>query len=77
MATDLFLTHNWGETPHFENHNRVARINDALKQRGYKTWFDSDRMHGNIPAMMANGIDNCKLVLVFITASYRDKVHSS
>jgi len=72
-STDLYLTHSWGQGK--VNHNRVALINATLKDRGYRTWFDSDRMHGNIPMMMANGIDKTQLVLVFVTAEYRDKVN--
>ena len=27
-----------------DNHDTVSRINDGLKERGLRTWFDSDRM---------------------------------
>ena len=73
--TDVFLSHNWGpDSLSRDNHHRVSVINEALKGAGYETWFDNDRMHGNIPQQMAEGIDNTKIVLIFITQTYRDKV---
>ena len=40
-----------------------------------KTWFDETQMDGNIRFRMAEGIDNTKCVVVFITKEYRDKVN--
>ena len=74
--TDAFLTHNWG-TDVFErdNHERVGHINKLLKASNINTWFDVDRMKLNIREKMAEGIDNTKCVVVFITEKYRDKVN--
>ena len=73
--TDCFLTHDWGTDQYGRNnHDRVARINEDLKKRGFITWFDSDRMIGNIVAQMTSGIDNCQFVIVFITLNYIQKV---
>jgi len=40
--TDVFLSHDWG-TDELDrpNHDRVAKINEALKSRNFITWFDS------------------------------------
>ena len=73
--TDLFLTHDWGkDEDERDNHARVGVINEALKSKGYVTWFDEDRMQGNIPQQMASGIENTKIVLTFITKRYETKV---
>ena len=73
--TDVFLTHDWGKDELGRgNHERVAVVNTALKELGYKTWFDSDRMTGDIMQQMAAGIDNTKVVLVFVTQQYAQKV---
>jgi len=69
---DVFLTHNWGLNN--SNHKRVSAINDALKEKGITTWFDGDRMHGNIVQQMTDGIDNSKIVIAFITKDYIQKV---
>ena len=54
--TDVFLSHNWGpDSESRDNHERVAVVNEALKGAGYETWFDNDRMHGNIAQRMAEG----------------------
>ena len=58
----------------FDNHERVRRINAALADRGLITWFDGDRMHGQIVSQMCNGIDASKCVVVFITSAYITKV---
>ena len=74
-GTDIFLSHNWGtDSLGRDNHARVGRVSEALESRGYDTWYDSDDMYGSIPQRMAEGIDNTKLVLVFVTSKYRDKV---
>jgi len=73
IETDCFLSHNWGENK--KNHYLVAKINSELVKRGLKTWFDEDKIEGNIRYKMAEGIDNTKCVIVFITKEYRDKVN--
>ena len=76
--TDVFLTHDWGKDElGRSNHDRVAVVNEALKELGYKTWFDSDRMTGDILNQMATGIDNTKVILVFVTQRYAQKVGGS
>ena len=73
VKTDCFLSHNWGEQN--KNHHFVKRVNLELQKRGLKTWFDENQMDGNIRFRMAEGIDNTKCVVVFITKEYRDKVN--
>jgi hypothetical protein len=47
--TDIFLTHNWGvDDLGRQNHDRVVVINEALKSLGFVTWFDNDRMTGDV-----------------------------
>lgn len=74
IQTDCFLSHNWGDN--HKNHHNVRIINDALKKRGLNTWFDENKIDGNIRYKMAEGIDNTKCVVVFITKEYREKVNS-
>jgi hypothetical protein len=73
LETDCFLSHNWGEKQ--ANHLKVKNINESLKTRGLKTWFDENKIDGNIRFKMAEGIDNTKCIVVFITREYRDKVN--
>ena len=56
------------------NHEKVTKINEAIKKLGYTTWFDNERMVGNIREQMANGILNTKCFIAFITKRYHDKV---
>lgn len=74
LKTDVFLTHDWGVDQ--DNHKRVAKINAALKSKGLITWFDEEKMEGNVREKMLEGINNCKCVVVFITKRYMDKVAS-
>ncbi|RYH20274.1 TIR domain-containing protein [archaeon] len=77
QLTDCFLTHDWGtDELGRSNHERVAKVNSSLKERGFVTWFDSEKLVGNILAQMCNGIDRTKCVIVFITKNYVDKVSS-
>lgn len=68
--TDVFLTHNWGVNQ--DNHKRVAEVNRKLKERGFITWFDEEKMEGNVKKKMTEGIDNASCV--FVTQVYIDKV---
>jgi hypothetical protein len=53
--TDVFITHDWGKELDMDNHARVARVNDGLKNLGLLTWFDSEKMKGNIKDQMTAG----------------------
>ena len=70
--TDVFLSHNWGKDS--ENHQKVAKINQALQDLGYVTWFDDKEIYGDIRARMAEGIKNTKCCLAFLTKEYHQKV---
>ena len=74
--TDVFLSNNWGtDELGRDNHQRVSIINKELKRIDYKTWFDEDKMSGDIDDRMAEGIENSKCVIVFMTKKYHDKVN--
>ena len=75
ILSDVFITHNWGKGNF--NHQQVAKVNTALKARGIITWFDDDRMRGNVRKKMTVGIENAKCMLVCITQQYKDKVNSN
>jgi hypothetical protein len=78
LKTDVFLAHDWGiDELDRVNHDRVAAINKELKSLGFVTWFDSDKMTGEIVYQMASGIDNAAVVIVFITQRYMNKVNGS
>ena len=80
--TDVFLSHDWGKDN--VNHKAVSRINDALKKKGIRTWFDENSdgngnpnrvvSGGSLGAQFTKGIDNTSIVLVFVTENYRDKI---
>ena len=74
--THCFLSHNWGrDTNNRDNHNRVRLINEALKKRGLVTWFDADRMTGDVLTRILEGLENTSLVLIFVTERYREKIN--
>ena len=76
LVTDIFLSHNWGEDGSGrDNHQRVALINRKLKNMGYKTWFDEEKLAGNITERMSEGIDHTKAVIIFLTRKYYEKVN--
>ena len=76
--TNVFLSHNWGKDEYGRNnHQRVSFINEELKARGYKTWFDEEKMTGNIDEKMARGIERTEGVIVFITRKYYEKVNGN
>ena len=72
-----FLTHSWvKDALDRDTHARVSRVNDYLKARGMVTWFDGDRMEGEIVDHMVDGIDKSAVLVVFVTTAYIEKVAS-
>jgi hypothetical protein len=48
-----FLSHTWSaDEEGRDTHTRVAQLNEFLKRRGVRTWFDAERMEGNIVQKM-------------------------
>merc|ERR1712038_1619450 len=76
LRYDAFLTHNWGkDNQKRDNHKRVVAFKNALTEFGIENlWLDEERMSGNVDQQMMDGIDNSKLVVVFITQRYLEKV---
>lgn len=72
FLTDAFITHEWGENK--ANHFFAMKINDFLKAKGLVTWFDEEKMEGNVKLKMTRGIDNAQAVLVCISPRYMQKV---
>ncbi|EQC40267.1 hypothetical protein SDRG_02171 [Saprolegnia diclina VS20] len=71
-VTDVFLTHDWGVDG--ANHRHVSVVNQLLIERGITTWFDEEKMEGNIKMKMITGIENSRCIVVFVTQRYMDKV---
>lgn len=61
----VFFTHNWGEQ--HANHKLCSEINAYLKTQGIDTWFDEERMTGQIVDAMVNGLDNAACLLIAVT----------
>ena len=71
----MFLSHDWGKDENNrDNHARVAKVNELLKARGFKTWFDNDRMVGDIVGQMCQGVEKSAVFVAFVTARYISKV---
>jgi len=70
---DSFLSHAWGKEQ--ATHYEVQRIGECLKKQSISFWLDDQQMIGTISAAMANGIDHSKIMVVFITEEYVNKVN--
>ena len=74
----VFITHDWGngemEELGRDNHARAAALNRALRAAGVPTWFDEEKMEGQVDVAMANGLEECALVLLCVTQRYMEKV---
>ena len=78
VAKQLFFSHTWRfDILNRDTHQRVISIARGLYNLGWSTWIDEDDMRGNIDSSMAEGIDGCKCVLVFITSEYCRKVNGA
>jgi hypothetical protein len=77
-VTHVFLTHNWADDEDGRyNHARVSRINKALQRRGFITWFDEEKMDGQIRQKMTEGIKQTHCVVVCITKVYQEKINAA
>lgn len=75
---DVFLTHDWGtDEKNRNNHARVSALNRKLQALRVRTWFDEERLEGDIDVEMASGVEQSKKVVVCITERYRDKVNKT
>lgn len=70
----VFLSHDWGEEDC--THKIISKINSRLSEYGFETWFDENRIQTDIGGEIARGIDRAKMVLVFLTRRYLEKVSS-
>ena len=71
---DVFLSHDWGDDEvHRNNHERVVALSVLLKDAGFSTWCDADRMTGDIVSRTAYAIDNASVCICFITKAYMEK----
>ena len=82
FSSHVFLSHNWGtgtcaSQKTVDNHARVKEINRLLQQKGVSTWFDEEKMHGNIKRDMSSGILHSCCFISFITQKYVDKVNGT
>ncbi|GBG16135.1 Hypothetical Protein FCC1311_116102, partial [Hondaea fermentalgiana] len=71
---DAFLTHDWGEDG--ANHEVVSSVNARLRRADKVTWFDEDRLSGDIVLQITQGIENSRKVVVFITERYMGKLQA-
>jgi len=71
---DLFLSHDWGEAG--ANHERVVAIATALKSHGFEVWLDEENLPAGeyIPSILQAAIDASRMVVVFVTKNYEQKV---
>jgi serine/threonine protein kinase len=77
-VSHVFLTHNWSNDEEGRNnHDRVSRINKALKRRGFITWFDEEKMHDQIRQKMTEGIFQTSCIVICVTRIYEKKVNSA
>ena len=62
-----FRSHHWGNDEESrDNHKRVKAISDGLRDRGIKVWLDENIMDEDLTNQMSDGIDNSRLVAVFV-----------
>lgn len=74
QESQAFLSHDWGQGS--VNHALVKKINERLMDLDVVTWFDGDRLIGNIHGTIESALGLTKIALVFITRNYVDKVNS-
>ena len=78
MSKEIFLSHAWGkDSLNRDNHIRCKELAKKLIDSGYKVWFDSNDLYGNIDSSIIKGINNSKIVLICLTNSYCNKINNA
>lgn len=73
---DVFISHAWGtDLYNRNNHQRCKILCDKLIEEGFKVWFDSYDMRGNIDKSIMKGINNSSAVIVCLTNTYVNKIN--
>ena len=74
MRFHTFLSHNWGtDESGRDNHARVIKVGQRLKEAGFNPWIDEEYMRGDVNKTMAEAIGNSSSVIAFITKDYVEK----
>jgi len=55
-------------------HAKVEKISDKLEARGWRCWLDKNDMGQDVKTSMAQGIEESKAVLIFLSKAYMQKV---
>ena len=74
MRFHTFLSHNWGtDESGRDNHARVIKVGQRLKEAGFNPWIDEEYMRGDVNKTMTDALRVSSSVIVFITKSYVEK----
>ena len=75
-SSDVFLSHNWGKDDSGrDNHHRVYLVSKALKEAGYRTWFNEQRIPVDTVKEVSKRLEQTRGVIIFITKTYYEKVN--
>ena len=78
MKKQIFISHTWKhDSQGRDTHDRARHLKHALEKLGWSVWFDETDMYGNIDAAMANGIDNCSVVVFCLTRAYFENIENA
>jgi len=74
-SKELFLSHTWQKLEDGSDcHARVQTVSKKLEDRGWKCWLDTQDMGADVKSSMAQGIEECMVVLIFLSKAYIKKV---
>lgn len=68
----MYFMHDWGIDQ--LNRTRAGALNAKLQSLAIKTWFDEQKLFGNIQQKMCDGSDNSAIVIIGVSARFLSKV---
>jgi hypothetical protein len=77
---DAFILHaDCGTQDHVGrlSQERVSALGSYLRDRGLRTWFEYERVHGPVLDTTCSAIDDSEVVLVLVTQAALDRVAGS
>jgi hypothetical protein len=73
QQTDVYLAHDWDS----RNFVRVQAFNHMLKEKNLITWCSEEELPCDYQDSINTAIDNTRVVVVFITKPYVDRISST
>ena len=62
----VMISYNW------DHQEVITRVVEAVRQRGYVVWVDTEQMKGSTVDTMALAVEGCAVMLIGVSRAYKE-----